>query len=245
MVRWTALFCIAVSLHAQTGEDAARGKKLFEGHCGLCHGQTALGGRGPNLTLPNLKYGTSEEAMRRVIQDGIPGTEMPGAWQMTPNEVTQVVAYLRSLARTERVPLPGDAARGKQLFFGKAACHSCHIVGGQGTALGPELTLTGVRRNPAYLRQSLLQPEAAAPEGYLLVTAIAASGAKVTGARVNEDSFTIQIMDAQGKYHSFRKSALREIERHPGKSGMPSYDGKLSASDLDDLVAYMAGLRGE
>ena len=38
--------------------------------------------------------------------------------------------------------LSGDAERGKRVFFGTAgaACKNCHQIGGQGTAVGPELT---------------------------------------------------------------------------------------------------------
>jgi cytochrome c oxidase cbb3-type subunit III len=66
----------------------------------------------------------------------------------------------------------------------------------------------------------------------------------VRGVRVNEDSFTIQIKDASGRYHSYRKLDLVKIEKDPGKTFMPAFASSLSGAELDDLVAYLASLRG-
>jgi hypothetical protein len=60
--------------------------------------------------------------------------------------------------------------------------------------------------------------------------------------RVNEDSFTIQIKDTAGQFHSFDKLQLKSFERLPNQSLMPSYS-RLPAADIDDLVAYLASLK--
>jgi cytochrome c oxidase cbb3-type subunit 3 len=218
------------------------GKRIFEGQCALCHGQTAQGGRGPNLAQPRLRRAPDDAAMFRLIQYGIQGTEMDGAWQMTDDEIRQVVAYVRSLGNTPREELPGDATRGKSLY-GKNGCASCHVVSGAGTGFGPELTEVGAKRSAANLREHLTDPGKSTPEGFMMVRAVARDGHKFSGARINEDSFTVQIRDASGALHSLRKRDLVEYKKLPGESPMPSFR-TLSSAELDDLVAYLASLRG-
>jgi hypothetical protein len=72
-----------------------------------------------------------------------------------------------------------------------------------------------------------------------------ARGAEVRGIRVNEDTFTIQLKDAGGRFHSFRKSDLAEVRKLRGKSPMPSYERSLTNDELTDLVAYLSRLRGK
>jgi putative heme-binding domain-containing protein len=229
---------------AQAPDDLARGKALFQGHCGLCHGQTGTGGTGPSLAQPKLHRAPDEMRLIEVIARGIPGTEMPGSWQLSTGEVLQLAKYVRSLGRIELVPLPGDAARGKTLYETKGGCKACHIIRGLGRSYGPELTEIGLRRNANYLRESLVKPAATVPEGFLMITAITRDGKTVSGIRMAEDSFTIQIRDASNKFHSFRKAALANLKKEFKTSPMPSYESQLSADELDDMVAYLASLRG-
>ena len=229
----------------QTNEDLAQGKRLFQAQCSLCHGATGEGGKGPSLVQPKLSRAADNHALFQLLRDGIFGTEMPGAWQMTDREVWQVAGYVRSLGRLPVIALSGDPARGKAIYEGKGGCSACHIVRGQGGSFGPDLTDVGLRRSPAYLRQALLDPGASAPKGFLMVRAITRAGREVEGIRASEDSFTIQLRDAGGRFYSFRKSRLAKLEKEFGKSPMPGYASALSASEMDDLIAYLAGLRGE
>ena len=137
--------------------------------------------------------------------------------------------------------LPGDPAAGARLYQAKG-CNACHIVRGQGSGYGPELTAIGSRRSAAYLRESLVRPAAAAPDNFLLVEAVDTAGRTHRGIRRNEDSFTIQIQDDARRFHSFRKSGLKDLRRLTGQSPMPA--SQLSPRELDDMVAYLASLRG-
>lgn len=240
---FSIVLMLAIAVPPQAADDLARGKRLFEGQCAPCHGQTGTGGKGPNLARPNLVRVTDDASLIKIIESGIEGSEMGGAWQMTDRERTQVAAYVRSLGRTPVEPLPGEASRGKGVFATKGGCAACHIVSGQGASLGPELTDVGARRSAAYLRQALVDPGKALPEGFLMVRAVPVTGAEVRGMRVNEDSFTIQIRDADGRLHSLRKRSIKNLEKLSGQSLMPSYRQMLSAAELDDLVAYLASLR--
>jgi putative heme-binding domain-containing protein len=222
----------------------SHGEKLFVAHCALCHGIGGTGGRGPALNHPELRSASTDQALFRIIQNGIEGTEMPGAWQLTDREINQLAGYVKSLGRTAIVKLPGDTAKGKQLYDSKGGCAACHIASGRGGNMGPDLSDIGARRSANYLREALLDPGAAVPDGFMVVSATTRDGKKVRGVRSNEDSFTIQLRDASNTFHSFRKNQLTELKKELGTSLMPGYRDVLAASEIDDLVAYLAGLRG-
>jgi putative heme-binding domain-containing protein len=223
--------------------DLETGQKLFQNNCALCHGPKGEGGRGPMLTRAKLSRAPNDAELVKVISDGIRGTEMPGADVMSDREVRQTAAYVRSLGKTPLKPVPGNPALGAEIYRGKGGCANCHSIRGEGGISGPDLTDVGGRRSGAYLRESLVDPEAAVPDGYLLVKVVAKDGRSVTGLRVNEDSFSIQIRDDSGRSHSFWKHEIMQIDKLRAKSPMPSYKGRLSDSELTDLVAYLASLK--
>jgi putative heme-binding domain-containing protein len=244
VIRLILLFAVVGSLAAQPGVDLAVGKKLFQGHCGLCHGQTGTGGKGPSLVQPTLAHAPDDKALARVIEGGIRGTEMPGSFGFTPNELNSLVAYVRSLGRIAVTPLPGDSARGREIYLTKGGCGACHIVRGEGTSLGPELSEIGASRTPEYLREALLKPEAAVPANYLTISVTTREGKTIRGMRVNEDTFTLQMRDAANRIYSFRKADLTAYKKEFNQSLMPSFAGRLSPAEIDDLVAWLASLRG-
>ncbi len=230
--------------HPAKGEtpDAAAGKKLFELHCAVCHGiEGRGGGRGPNLNRVHLERAPDDAALKSLIEDGIP-PEMPEAWYLAEKDVKNVVAYVRSLGTIPAEPVPGDATRGARVYA-KGGCANCHIIAGEGRGFGPELTEVGARRSAEYLRECLVKPSAHLPEGFLWVEATPASGETLRGIRANEDTFSIQIKDSSGGFHSFRKQELKELHKLRGETPMPSYEQIFSTAELQDLVAYLASLR--
>jgi cytochrome c oxidase cbb3-type subunit III len=247
---WIAPLAIALGAEGEikvklpaSRADILQGERLFGVHCARCHGPKGEGARGPTLTRPKLSRAPDDNALLKILEDGIPGTEMPGAGAMSERETRQTAAYVRSLGKVSLKPVPGDAVHGAEIYRGKGNCAGCHSIHGEGGVAGPDLTEIGDSRSAAYLRESLLKPEAAVPDGYLLVTVIPANGPRVTGVRVNEDSFSIQIRDAKGRSYSFWKKDLTQVEKQRGKSAMPSYQGQLSDAELTDLVAYLASLK--
>lgn len=252
MCRGFLLVLLATSVWAQepdpistmTAEDLARGKRLYGGHCAPCHGQTAEGGRGPNLALPKLRRAADNQALFKVIREGVAGSEMDGAWQMTDREIWQVAAYIRSIGSAAVEKLPGDAERGKRLYA-TAGCAACHVVQGAGVGAGPDLSEIGARRSAAYLRESLVNPGKTAPEGFLMVHVVPRDAREIRGTRLNEDSFTLQVRGLDGNIYSLRKQSLKQVKKLFGESPMPSYRDNFTPAQLDDLVAYLAGLRGQ
>jgi cytochrome c oxidase cbb3-type subunit 3 len=230
---------------ALTAADLAQGKRLFVGRCAYCHAMAGTGDRGPSLTRPELLHAPDNQALFKLIQNGIDGSEMPAAWQMTDHEIWLVAGYVRSLGRTQPGPIPGDPAIGKALFEGKGACASCHIVDGRGAGIGPDLSDVGARRSPAYLRKALADPGSSVPEGFLMVRVATKDGRSIEGIRLNEDTFTIQLRDLGNRFYSLRKSDLAELNKEFGKSPMPAYKDAFEAPEMDNLVAYLASLRGQ
>ncbi len=224
-------------------QEIAQGKRLFDGHCAACHGIEGRGAQGPNLAVPDLTHAGDAQALFLVIDLGIPGTEMPRGGQLHDSEIWKIAAYVESIGQAEPEPMPGDPAAGKQLYAGKGNCAACHWLDGGGGRQGPELSGIGSRRSLAHLRQSLTEPAASVPEGWLLVTAVLDGGRRIRGIRLNEDPFTIQIRDSSDALHSLRKADLDALEKHRGESSMPPYGGVFSAAEIDDLVSYLASLR--
>lgn len=244
-----AVFAFTTAAAAQTFTPPADGKKLFDGLCQDCHGANGVGDEAPAL---NHALAADDAALRKIIRDGIPERGMPRVRRMTEPEVEVLAAYVRSLGAGRPETVAGNADRGHALYQ-RLDCASCHVIDGAGGTFGPDLSKVGQRRSPAWLRQALSDPGTLKSKGvqgilqngfseYLPVSVVEKNGSEVRGFRVNEDSFTIQLRDAQGRLYSFRKSDVTNIDKQPGRSLMPSYKDRLSGTDTDDLVAWLYSL---
>jgi putative heme-binding domain-containing protein len=229
----------------QTESDVARGKQLFMGQCAPCHGPEGDGGKGANLARPVLPRAADDRSLFRVIEHGIPGSEMPPGPAMTDHEIWQVAAYVRSLGRSaKQEAVTGDRSRGEQLFRGKGNCLQCHTVGREGGSMGPQLTDVGDRRSAAFLRQTLLEPAATVPTGFAYVDLVTKGKKRVSGIRLGEDTYSIQVRDLSGNLHSYFKGELAEIHKDTKRTPMPSYGTIFSDSETNDVIAYLLSLRG-
>lgn len=232
-----------------TAADLAEGEKIFKVHCARCHGIAGQGGEGSNLVRSKLKYAIDDQALIDLLDEGIPGTGMPAIWTLDEHQTAQVAGYVRSLGQLVAEEIPGDPARGAQIYRDSGGCPACHIIAGHGIGIGPELTHVGDQRGLDYLRQSLTDPAATQSQtmGYqnYLTVRVKSLQAEVEGLRVNEDAFTIQVRDMSGTIHSFRKDELTEFEKVFAHSLMPEYSAALSDEDMDDLISYMMSLRSE
>jgi cytochrome c oxidase cbb3-type subunit III len=224
--------------------DAAAGRQYFMGHCALCHGPEGEGGRGINLTTGRYRMGGSDRELFRTIQKGIPESEMPGTG-LSENEIWRIVAFVRRLATAgAEEKAPGDPAAGKLVYEGKGMCAPCHVVGDGGGRLGPELSEVGLRRSLKFLRESLDNPAAYIADNYRTVTVLTSTGEPVTGIKLNEDDYSIQVRDIRDNLRSFLKSDLKEVKRE-SRSLMPAYGSTLSAVEIENVVAYLSSLRGK
>jgi cytochrome c oxidase cbb3-type subunit III len=220
--------------------DWVKAKRVFDANCAGCHGPEGVGGKGPALAVPKLPRARTEEQLAGIIVGGIPGTVMPPSWHLGNEGVMLTIAYVRKLGANSMPPtVEGDAGKGRALFTGKG-CTNCHSKG-----YGPDLSSIGSRRTAASLRESITDPAAEVSEDFLPVRIVTREGKQVQGIRVNEDTFTIQIIEASGRFSSFRKDSLSKLDKRIGESVMPSYKTAFSESELRDLVVYLSSLRGE
>lgn len=229
--------------------DLADGERLFRIHCARCHGIDGQGGEGSNLARPKLKYATDDDALIDVMGSGIPGTGMPAIWTLDEAQSVRVAGYVKTLGRLEEEPMPGDPARGAEVYQTTGGCPACHIISGAGVGIGPELTSVGDQRGVAYLRNSLTAPAETQSQtmGYqdFLTVRVRSLSDRVEGLRINEDAFSIQIRDVSGTIHSFRKDELVAFDKVFAHSLMPEYGAVLSTRDIDDVVSYLMTLRSE
>jgi putative heme-binding domain-containing protein len=220
------------------------GKYHFRINCAVCHGLGARGGgRGPDLTRARKKHGSSDAEMFRTIHDGVPGTDMPAALgsvgvEMKDLEIWQVIAYLRSI-EVSTPPPTGNAERGKELFYASAGCSKCHMVEGKGGRLGPDLTGVGSSRSLESIVESIRDPNKQIASGYQTVSVVTADGKRARGIIMNEDRFSVQMMDTSENILLLDKDKLRSFEKSPA-SLMPPYSAAaLSDKDLNDILAFL------
>ncbi len=225
-----------------TPADVEAGRKLYLGRCGHCHGQEGEGGRGAVLNAGGLRRAAADRELFLVIRMGIPNTEMPAAFGLSDADTWRIAAYVKQLGRRGTPdPAAGDPAQGAAVYQ-RSGCAACHAIGGQGGFLGPDLTGIGARRAVRHLRQSLLDPNADLPLDYRTVTVVTAAGQTVSGIHLNEDEYSLHLRDRNGDLRSFLKAELKDW-RLPRESLMPAYSS-LPKEDLENLVAYLASLRG-
>jgi len=263
---WTAFLLLAATAayaaddhnpYASDPKAAKAGEYEFRINCALCHGLGAHGGgRGPDLTRAQKKHAHSDADLFQVISNGIPGTVMPANGTngqgvgMTDEEIWQIIAYIRSVEVKAPAKPIGNAAHGKDLFYGDGNCSLCHMVEGKGGRVGPELSAVGgsrtreaiidsVRNPSRRLAWGLTESTKEFPQEYATVTVVTEDGKEIKGVALNEDNFTVQIMDTSEQIYLLEKDKLRSFQKSR-ESLMPKYSSDLlSDKDLDDIVAYL------
>lgn len=230
------LFLMAASF-ASAWAQVDEGRQIYMGSCSGCHGATGEGSQGPSL-LSGRASRLADRALFQTIKNGLPGTSMPG-FPMGDDKVRNVVAFVRSLtapAISARVT-GGDAARGKEIFFGAGKCSSCHMLLNKGGYPGPDLSNIAAERTLLQLRESIAKPSARVGEGFEGVTAILKDGRKVEGVAKNHNNYSVQIVDRNGRLHLLTQIEVAKLEFREG-SMMPAVS---SAEQISDLVAFLAG----
>jgi putative heme-binding domain-containing protein len=233
------------ALFAQQGyspADIQAGKQLYGVNCTQCHGANGDQVSGVDLGHGKFKRASTDDEIVAIMLNGIRDTPMPPA-NLSDTQAHQIVAYLRSLAApTGTSGNPADLARGRKLFETQG-CMNCHRIHGQGSRVGPDLTNVGARRKREDIEQSIVDPNAEILPENRYVRLVTRDGVTITGRILNEDTFSIQLIDTKEELRSFQKSDLTSFE-FLDKSPMPSYRDKLSGNQLSDLVDYLASLKG-
>jgi putative heme-binding domain-containing protein len=250
--------------HSYTAQQIQQGKALYDANCGRCHNDDGAGVTGIEL-FKQIRRANSDEEIARLVQTGIPGTSMP-PHAFSTDQASNVVAFLRTMVGVKpgTLPvgvgtpaaagvgagLPGNPGRGKALFTGTAGCASCHRAEGAGGTTGPDLSTTGVTRtfgpfvvppDPVALTRAILDPDAEVSLGFERFRVTPRSGPAVRGTLLNQDTFSVQLLDEAKNLRSFLKADLKEFGFLP--SAMPSYRGRLSPQEVADVVSYLLTLK--
>ena len=222
------------TLHAQPP-----GAAIFAANCAGCHGADGRGGEhAPNIaTAPEVQHLLDRE-LAGIVRYGISGAGMPAFSTLKPQEVADVVSYLRVLqGRGDIVKLPGDPNQGHVLFFGKAQCSDCHMVNGKGGFIGSDLSFYGADAKADQIRAIILNPDKNLPAGKKATTVVTLTGQKITGMLKVKDNFSLSIQTPDGAFHYLPNSELAQVD-FGSRSLMPA-GSTLSGQEVDDLVSYL------
>ncbi|HUA19658.1 MAG TPA: c-type cytochrome [Bryobacteraceae bacterium] len=240
-----ALMTLAAGFgYAQPGSpDADTGKQLYQVNCSNCHGPDGNFVSGVDLMHGKFRHASTDNELVAIMKQGISGTPMPPA-NLTDAQAHSIVAYLRQRAEENEAGTSNAAeiARGRAIFQSKG-CENCHRVNGKGSRVGPDLSDIGALRMPAEIERSILDPNAEILAENRYVRAVTRDGTTITGRILNEDTFSLQLIDSHENLVSLSKAGLREYS-FLKNSPMPSFRGKLSSAELADLIAYLASLKG-
>ena len=218
------------------------GKKLYAQHCAGCHGSDAHGtAQGPNLEGNRRLRQQNTDQLRTLIQHGIPAGGMP-AFDLPRQELDALAGFVHSLnsSAAENV-LPGNPAKGEQLFFGKAECASCHMVAGRGRAIGPDLSNVGSEMTINEIKEALLSPNRSITPGYEIVKVRLRNGESIEGFAGGRTNFDLQLQDFNGAFHLFQASEISSVDREMRSLMKPVTS---NPEELQDLIAYLSGWTG-
>jgi putative heme-binding domain-containing protein len=243
---------LTIALTANTQSlPAGSGKADFQRICSSCH---------------SVDRGTSQRMTRAEWAAVVSDMVARGA-QGSSAELDNVVSYLSAnfgksnaaplaaapvapaqaspsvpQATVEETPLSAEEISKAARLIEQNGCLSCHRVGEAGSYLGPDLDGVGAHRTPEQLHASLQSPKKEVLPENRTVRLVSSDGKTVTGRLLNQDAFSVQLIDSSGQLRSFARSGLHEytiVTTNP----MPSYADKLSAQDLNDLVRYLSSLK--
>jgi putative heme-binding domain-containing protein len=236
------LFTTPASAQHETGADLFSGAQVWQNLCANCHGLD--GGLVPGVDLGHgvFRQNFTDEQLVTIIRNGIPNTTMPPNPTMSEQQAQLVVDYLRSRAISSDNSLAGNATRGRALYEEPGYCYACHMINGEGSPLGPDLSRIGEVRSASELTVELRNPNAVIQPNQRQYEVTTNSGQYVSGRLLNHDIFTVQMLEATGTLRSFNKADLREH----GFTGSPMgalREDDWSDQDIADLVAYLASLR--
>ena len=226
--------------HTYTSAALQTGARVYFEQCAVCHGPDGAWIAGVNLARGVFRTAVTDDDLRQVITNGAAEGRMP-AIQLSETRLDGIIAYMRTGFDPDGDAVRiGDPANGRKLFGGKGECSQCHRVDGIGPRMAPDLSDVGVRRTPAALQRTLVEPATALFPIDRKVTLLTRDEETIVGRRLNEDTFSVQLIDSNERLRSVLKADLVTYEI----SAEPTHEATtLSTDEVADLVAYMLTLK--
>jgi cytochrome c oxidase cbb3-type subunit III len=229
----------------QPDQTLASGRRTFESSCAPCHGLNGKGGeRGPDIAVKPEIVRLPENEILKILRDGKPQAGMPSFGTLGPAKLSEILKYLRILQGKRQAPaVPASTEEGRNIFTSKAGCSECHMIQGTGGFLGPDLSDYGESHSADDIRSAIVSADKRPGFRKGLAKATTKDGRQISGLVRNEDNFSVQLQALDGTFHSLEKSSLSELTFDSAPVMPSDYDSRLSQSDLDQLVAYLLGIR--
>lgn len=257
---WKALWSTGLILgvtYASAGYaqslPAGPGEAALQSACSTCHSITVV-------TTHRLSQAGWENVVENMVARGA---------QATPEEQKEIVGYLTAnfaagapaaknaasgegsvpaqpQAPAQAQPAPvldnSQIAHAKELINSNG-CLSCHRMDGKGSFAAPYLGDAGATHTAEQLRTALVSPSKELAPQNRSVRLVTHDGKTAAGKLLNQDGFSVQLIDASGHLLSFEKANLREFTIITTNS-MPSYASRISPDDLSLLIKYLETLKG-
>jgi putative heme-binding domain-containing protein len=238
-----AILSFAISGSAQSLPEG-QGKAEFQRICGNCH---------------SVVIATSQR-MTQAQWTGVVNDMVSRGAQGSQQDLDNVVSYLSTHfgqgapSAASAMPSPAPAVA-KETPLSEAevtkamgliqanGCLSCHRVAGTGSYVGPDLSDVGASYSAEQIRAALVSPNKDVAPQHRSVRLVTKDGKTATGRILNQDGFSVQIIDSSSELRSFLKSDLREftiVTTNP----MPAYADKMTTQDMTDVVQYLGALKG-
>lgn len=244
------LFIMAIPARAQ-GLPEGKGKEQFERICRNCHSLDLVTGTRHDkdgwtgVVADMVARGAQgkQDDMKQVIEYLTTnfGPSTPARTSTSPAPVTPAPSVQPKVG--EPSSKPGDAGHGKAVYAANG-CSGCHRIGQSGSRAGPDLTEVGSSRSHTELQRAIVAPDQEVLPQNRYARLALKDGTSMTGRLLNQDAFSVQVIDSKEQLRSFLRSDLREYTILT-KGLMPSYANRLSPSDVADLTQYLASLKGE
>jgi cytochrome c oxidase cbb3-type subunit 3 len=217
------------------------GQRRFLQLCAGCHARNGEGGQGegqgPNLVTSWEVRRAKDRDLAGFIRNGVKGTTMP-PFALPDDQILELAAFVRSLnAPASGVPVPGDAAAGEAIFFGKQGCSVCHSILGRGGYLGPDLSNVGATRRLGEIREAILNPKAEAAPGYRPVLLDVSRGERLRGVVRHESNWSLEVLDERGNLHLLHGAEMNKAQ-FQNQSWMQA--AQLTADEVQNLLAYLS-----
>jgi len=245
----------------------SEGAKLFAPVCGnaYCHGASGKGGGAPRLR----GRGLDPVYLFKTISSGISGTAMLSfKSEFSDEQIWKIVAFIMSDAATnpaivvegttldrttvatpksgdsESSFMTGSAEAGKALFFDSSqskSCHSCHLLQGEGTPIGPDLSKLSNETPKELLQKIVLKRQINDPR-FATLNITLRSGDKIIGVKKEEDGDSIRVYDTTelpAVLRTVRKTEIVKLDTS-NESVMPKdYASIYSMKQLLDLITFL------
>lgn len=230
-----------ISDHQYTSEAIQTGSRVYVQQCALCHGPQGDTIDGINLRLGQFRTASSDEDLARIVSEGAAGGRMP-AFSLRPEELSGVIAFIRAGFDPDGVAVRiGDPGRGKAIYDGKGDCAACHRINGDGSRTAPDLSDIGLIRTPAILQTILTDPSATLQPINRQIRLVTRTEETIIGRRLNEDTYSVQVLDSNEQLRSLIKADLVSYELSSTPVHLPT---TLANDEVADLIGYLLSLRG-